>query len=266
MARRMYIDAHCHLEVETYGEELGEVIKRAEQAGLSHFVAVGASRVAEGAQEVVQLAEAHANIYCAVGIHPHDAAGANTKAEAQIGGLLPHPKVVALGEIGLDYYYDNSPRPEQRAVFARLLAVARDYPKPVMLHVREAHEDAWAILDEVGLPAVGGVVHCFTGGPREAEEYLRRGMYLSIPGVVTFKSADALREAVRHAPLERLLLETDCPYLAPVPFRGKRNEPAYLVATAAAVGAERGIPGEQMGEIARANTARLFGFQLEESS
>ncbi len=255
----MYIDAHCHLERETYGDELPEVMARARRAGLTHFVAVGATRVTQGAREVVELAAAHADVYCTVGIHPHDAGAATAEDEALIAALCERPKVVALGEIGLDYYYDNSPRQAQQALFARLLALAKRRDLPAMLHVRDAHEDAWRILDEVGLPARGGVVHCFTAGPREAEAYLSRGMHLSIPGVVTFKSAEPLREAVRQMPLERLLLETDCPYLAPVPYRGKRNEPAYLVATAAAVGQERGLSADEVGERARQNTMRLFG-------
>ncbi len=255
----MYVDAHCHLERETYGDELEAVIDRARRAGLTHFVAVGASRVAAGAREVVALAEARPDVWAAVGIHPHDAARATPDDERAVAALLAHPKVVALGEIGLDYYYDNSPREVQRDVFRRLLAAGRAQRKPVMLHVRDAHEDAWAALDEVGLPAGGGVIHCFTGGPREAEGYLSRGLMLSIPGVVTFKSADGLRAAVRAAPLDRLLVETDCPYLAPVPHRGERNEPAFVTLTAAAVGALKGLAGEELGEVARQNAMRLFG-------
>ena len=255
----MYIDAHCHLEEETYGAELDAIVSRAFAAGLTHLVAVGASRVSGGATEVVRLAERYPTIHAAVGIHPHDAALVTEADVATIAALLPHPKVVALGEVGLDYYYDSSPRQEQRQVFRRFLAMAREANIPVMLHVRDAHPDCWALLDEVGLPARGGVVHCFTGGPAEAKEYLARGMYLSIPGVVTFKNAENLREAVRQAPLDRLLLETDCPYLAPVPYRGKRNEPAYLVKTAEAVAALRGLPASEIGRITCANTLRCFG-------
>jgi TatD DNase family protein len=256
----MYIDAHCHLERETYGDELPEVIARARAAGLSHFVAVGATRVAQGAREVVELLEEHADVYGTVGIHPHDAGAATAEDEETIAALSQRAKIVAIGEIGLDYHYDNSPRDTQRALFARLLRLAGQRNLPAMLHVREAHDDCWKILDEVGLPARGAVVHCFTAGPREAEQYLRRGMYLSIPGVVTFKNAEPLREVVRTMPADRLLLETDCPYLAPIPYRGKRNEPAYLVTTAAAVGKERGLSAAEVGELASRNTRRVFGF------
>src|SRR5690606_20644793 len=147
----------------------------------------------------------------------------------------------------------------QRELFERLLRLALERELPIMLHVRDAHADCLAALDAVGISKRGGVVHCFTAGPREAEAYLARGLHLSIPGVVTFKNAEPLRQAVRETPLDRLLLETDCPYLAPVPYRGKRNEPAYLVATAAAVGALKGMDGVALGELARQNTLRLFG-------
>lgn len=262
----MYVDAHCHLERDTYGDELPEVLARAEQAGFSHLVAVGASGVAAGAREVVRLAEAQPFVFAAVGIHPHDAGRVQPPDEQAIAALLSHPKVVALGEIGLDYYYDNAPRPRQREVFRRLLALGCDRDVPVMLHVRDAHADTWPVLDEVGVPRRGGVIHCFTGGPEEARAYLERGLYLSIPGVVTFKSAEALRQAVWEAPLERLLLETDCPYLAPVPYRGRRNEPSYLTATAEVVGALKGLTGAQMGEVARQNAIRFFGLPREPNS
>jgi TatD DNase family protein len=254
----MYIDAHCHLERETYGDELPAVIARAEAAGLTHFVAVGATRVMQGAREAVELAPTRANVYATVGIHPHDAGAATAADETELEELARRPKVVAVGEIGLDYYYDNSPKETQRALFARLIGMAHRRDLPIMLHIRDAHDDAFAILDEVGVPARGGCVHCFTAGPREAEAYLARGMHLSIPGVITFKNAEPLRQAVKLMPLDRLLLETDSPYLAPVPYRGKRNEPSYLVATAEAVGQVRGVTGAEIGRAARDNTLRLF--------
>lgn len=255
----MFIDAHCHLEQQTFGDELAAVIERAFAAGLTHMIVVGASGVTRGADEAIALAQAHGPIYAAVGIHPHEAAQANDADIARIETLLDHPKVVCLGETGLDYYYDNSPRDVQRRVFAQLLEVGKRKNLPVMLHVRDAHADCLASLDAVGLPERGGVVHCFTGGPQEAQAYLDRGLHLSIPGVVTFNKATQLQQAVRSIPLGRLLLETDCPYLAPVPYRGKRNEPAYVVATAAAVGKLKGLCAVEMGEIARANTLRIFG-------
>jgi TatD DNase family protein len=260
----MVIDAHCHLERDAFGEELDEVIARAFDAGLTHLVAVGASGVTAGAREAVALAERLDAVYATAGLHPHEAAKVTDGAVEQIAALIGHPKVVALGEIGLDYHYDLSPRDVQRDVFRRMLTLGRQRNVPVMLHTREAHADTLALLDEVGLPERGGVVHCFTEGPDEAAAYFARGLYLSIPGVVTFKKrAEALREAVLAAPLDRLLIETDSPYLAPVPHRGKRNEPAYLLHTAAAIGRLKGLTGEDVGRITAQNAMRLFGIDSE---
>ncbi|MBI3179812.1 MAG: YchF/TatD family DNA exonuclease, partial [Deltaproteobacteria bacterium] len=259
----MYVDSHCHLEAATYGAEWDEVIARACDAGLTHLVAVGASGVLACAREAVALAERLDAVYAAVGIHPHEAAKAQDADVAALAALLSEPKVVALGEIGLDYYYDHSPPEVQRALFKKLLVLGRERNLPVMLHVRDAHADTVALIDEVGLPERGGVVHCFTGGPAEAAAYLSRGMYLSIPGIVTFKNAAALREAVQSAPLARMLIETDSPYLAPVPHRGKRNEPAYVVHTALALGALKGLSGEDVGRITAQNAMRLFGLAEE---
>jgi TatD DNase family protein len=255
----MFIDAHCHLERCYYGDAVDAVVERALARGLTHFIAVGASGVTAGAEEAVALAGRLPQVFASVGIHPHEAQAADAPAMQTIARLLEAPRVVALGEVGLDYYYDHSPREVQRRVFAEFLQMAAKYDKPVMLHVRDAHEDCWRILDEVGLPPRGGVVHCFTGGPREAEAYLSRGMYLSIPGVVTFKTAEALREAVRQTPLDRLMLETDCPYLAPVPHRGKQNEPAFLLDTAEAVAKLLDMPLEVLGRHTHANTVRFYG-------
>jgi TatD DNase family protein len=254
----LFIDAHCHLERATYDEELDAVIDRAFAAGLTHLIAVGASSRLNGATEAVALAKTDPRIFAAVGFHPHEAAQMRAEDLDRLSVLLKEPKVVALGEIGLDYYYDHSPRQQQRHAFGELLRLGRSGKHPIMLHVRDAHADTVALLDEVGLPPAGGVVHCFTGGPAEAQEYLQRGMYLSIPGVVTFKSAQALRDAVQIIPVDRLLIETDSPYLAPVPHRGKRNEPAFLVHTAQAIGALLGMSGPDLGSIARENTLRLF--------
>ncbi len=254
----MYIDAHCHLEEATYAEELPDVIARALEAGLSHFIAVGASGVLAGAHEAIALASRVPQVFATCGVHPHDAGSVTPSVVETLESLLRAPKVVALGEVGLDYYYDNAPRAQQRAFFEETLRMADRVELPIMLHIRDAHEDCLHILDHIGVPSAGGVVHCFTAGPKEAEAYLARGFFLSIPGVVTFKTAELLREAVQMMPEDRILLETDCPYLAPVPYRGKRNEPSYLPATAAAVGMLRGTTGMHVGMAASANTKRLF--------
>ena len=254
----MYIDAHCHLEEETYGDELDAVIERAGEAGLSHLIAVGASRVCAGAAEAQALAERYEHIYFTAGIHPHEAQHASAEEIAKIGGFLDHPKLVALDEIGLDFFYDNSPRDEQSAVFKELLAMSRDANVPAMFHIRDAHPESLAIIDEVGLPERGAVVHCFTAGPAEAQEYLKRGVYLSIPGVVTFKKAEELRQAVAEIPLERMLIETDCPYLAPVPYRGKRNEPAYVVKTAEKIAEIKNLALEEVAQATTLNASTFY--------
>lgn len=257
----MLIDAHCHLERDYYGDTLPDVIERAREAGVTHMIAVGASRVTQGAEEARALAAAHPHIYATAGIHPHEASKADDAAMAQIEAHLDDPKVVAVGEVGLDYYYDNSPRDAQQRVFRRFLEMAKAHDLPVMLHVRDplAHEHTWQLLDDVGLSERGGVVHCFSAGPKEAAEYVARGMSLSIPGIVTFKNADDLREAVRQTPLERLLVETDAPYLAPIPHRGKPNEPAFVVHTVHKVAELKGISFEEAAAATAGNAVRLFG-------
>ncbi len=260
----MLIDAHCHLEQETYGADLAAVIARAKAAGLVGFIAVGASGVTAGADEALRLSAQDASVYAAVGIHPHEAQQAHDQpdAMAHIDRCLRHPRAVALGEVGLDYFYGRSPAAVQQQIFRRFLTMAKQHGKPLMLHIRDAHADCFAALDAEGMSARTGVVHCFTGGPQEAKGYLDRGMYLSIAGVVTFKKADALREAVRYAPLDRLLVETDCPYLAPVPYRGKRNEPAFVVETARAIAALKGCDFASLATQTSHNATRLFGLQL----
>ena len=189
----MWIDAHCHLERETYGDEVDAVVARAQAAGLSHLVAVGASRGTAGAHEAVALAQRLAPVFATAGIHPHDAAAASPATMAELDVLLRQPKVVAVGEVGLDFFYNNAPKEVQRRAFIGFLEQAQAHDLPIMMHIREAHAECLELLDGVGLPAAGGVIHCFTGGPAEAEAYLARGLYLSIPGVVTFKSAGLLR-------------------------------------------------------------------------
>lgn len=264
----MYIDSHCHLEQQTFGDELDAVIERAHAAGVSRMVAVGASRVSVGAGEAVQLAESKPSIFATAGVHPHDAGKMSDEDLAKIASYLSHPKVVSVGEIGLDYHYDYAPRDVQIRRFEQQLELAKEAALPVMLHTREAHDDTLACLDRVGLPERGGVVHCFTGDSRQAADYLDRGMLLSIPGVVTFKgkSADPLRQAVRDViPTQRLLVETDSPYLAPHPHRGKRNEPAYVVETAAKVAELKGMSVAELGQLTARNAIEFFGLEPPEA-
>lgn len=253
------VDSHCHLEIDTYGEELPEVLRRGRQAGLEAFVAVGASGVIRGADEAVALAQRHDDVWASVGIHPNEANGASPTTLAAIEAHLAAPRVVALGEVGLDYFHKDVAPKLQRQVFADFVRMAERTGKPLMMHIRDAHDDCIAILDQLGVPRGGAMVHCFTAGPKEAEAYAARGLYLSIPGVVTFKNAQPLREAVATIAEDRLLIETDCPYMAPVPMRGKRNEPAYVAYTAQAVAAVRGQDAHALAAATTANARRLFG-------
>lgn len=261
MAAPTFIDSHCHLEVKDFGDEREAVIARAEAAGLSHFVCIGSGGSLVEVENSVSLAERYPNVFSAVGIHPHDAATHPPGALDRIEALAKsHPKVVAIGETGLDFYYDHSPRDVQVQLFRALLGIARRTQKPVTLHIRDAHQAAQEILSEERVDEIGGVVHCFTGTPQDAERYLTLGLSVSFSGVVTFKSAEQIRESARRVPLDRLLIETDCPYLAPVPMRGKKNEPAFLVHTARALANLRGLAPEELGMATSANTRRIFRF------
>jgi TatD DNase family protein len=253
------IDSHCHLEPADFGDEREAVIERARAAGLVALVCIGSGRSLDEVRNAVALAETHADLWAAVGIHPHDAGHMPPGALEEIERLaLTHPRVVAVGETGLDYHYDHSTPEEQKAALRTFIGIARRAKKPLSLHIRDAHDDALRICAEEEAPEVGGAVHCFTGTRDEAERWVALGFHLSFSGAVTFKSAGQIREAAAWAPLERILVETDCPYLAPAPLRGKRNEPAYLVHTAALVAQVRGIDLESLASATAANTRRLF--------
>jgi TatD DNase family protein len=239
------VDSHCHLDGEQFTADRQAVIARARAAGVETLVAIGL-------QQALELADADVGIYAVVGVHPHEAAKASGDETAP---LLSHPKVVAVGEIGLDYHYDFAPRDVQWAVFERQLHLARTAGLPVVIHTREAWADTVAILKEHGPGR--GIFHCFSGGPAEAEEALALGFHLSFSGILTFPKADDIREAARVAPADRLLVETDAPYLAPIPFRGKRNEPAYVVHTARRLAELRGLSFDEVAALTTANWKRL---------
>jgi TatD DNase family protein len=261
----MFIDSHAHIDGEEFNEDREEVVARARAAGVRAMVNVGTGDPHSGALErAVSVAESFEGVYAAVGVHPHDARLYDEAAERRLLGLVSRGgKLVAWGEIGLDFHYDHSPRDVQRAVFARQLRLAREAGLPVIIHSREADGETVDILREAyaGAPR-GGVMHCFGGGPALAEAALDLGFYISFAGNVTFKKAEPLREVARRVPLERLLVETDCPYLAPVPLRGRRNEPAYVVETARFLAELRGVEVEELGRVTSANCARLFGLDL----
>jgi TatD DNase family protein len=261
----MLVDSHAHLDFEEYGSELAEVTSRAREAGIVHVVVIGQFREQGGiaaAREALELARTDAEFFSATaGIHPHEAAHATEADLAALEQICSEPDVVAVGECGLDYHYDRSPREVQQERFAAQVRLARKLRKPVVVHTREADADTAQILErEMGKE--GGVVHCFTGDWTAAQRYLVLVLHISLSGVLTFKSADALREAAAKIPLERLLVETDSPFLAPVPYRGRRNEPAYAVRTAAALAAVRGISLANVERATTENARRVLRLQF----
>jgi TatD DNase family protein len=261
----MFVDSHAHIDGEEFDADRDEVVGRARGAGVCAILNVGTGDPQGGNFErAVALAENYEGVYAAAGVHPHDARLYDEAAERRLLEVLRGSRrVVALGEIGLDYHYDNSPREVQREVFARQLRLARDVGLPVVIHSREADADTAEILSrELTGSGLGGVMHCFGGGRELADAALGLGFMISFAGNVTFKKAEPLREVAAAVPLERILVETDCPYLAPVPFRGRRNEPAFVVETARFLASLRGVPHEELGRATSENFARLFGVEL----
>lgn len=250
------IDSHCHLDDPRFDGDRDEVLERAREAGLEAVMSIGTGNGPPDLEAGLRLAERYDFVWATVGVHPHDAAKANGGTLPRLEELSQHPKVLAIGEIGLDYYYDNSPREMQRAAFRQQLELARKLKKPVIIHTRDAWDDTFSILEEHWAPAgLAGIMHCFSGGPREAERALAMGFYISFSGIVTYPKAGGVQEAARITPSERLLVETDAPYLAPVPHRGKRNEPAMVVETAKKLAELR---GESYEEISAATTVNFY--------
>jgi TatD DNase family protein len=257
-----FIDSHCHIDGPEYDPDREEVIDRAQAAGVTTMLNVGTGDPGSGAFErAVELAEKNEGIYAAIGVHPHDAKLFDTAAEQRLLNLARQSKrVIAWGEIGLDYHYDHSPRDIQREVFRRQLRLARAEDLPVVIHSREADDETIAILrEELNDHPRAGVLHCFGGSLAMATAAMELGFYISFAGNLTFKKAEDLRDVARELPLERLLIETDCPYLTPVPFRGKRNEPARVVETAGCLASLHGRELEEIGRITSENFAKLFG-------
>lgn len=233
------IDAHCHLDMDRFAADRDAVLARAHAAGVSRLVTIGASGAMQANHDALALAARHAHVFATVGIHPHAAQSVSQEVIAEIGRLARRPKVVAIGETGLDYYYDNSPRPAQQDVFRQLIALARTLPLPLVVHVRDAYDEAAAILRAEKATEVGGVIHCFSADRAAARSFLDIGFDLSFSGIITFKNTDEIRAVVRMVPANRFMVETDAPFLAPIPHRGQRNEPAYVLFTVAAVAAVR---------------------------
>ena len=251
------VDSHCHLDDEKFDVDRDATIARARAAGVERMMAIGTGTGPPDLEAALRLARDHEFIYATVGVHPHDAAKATPETFDHLAELAREPKVLAIGEIGLDYHYDFSPRDVQRRVFAQQLELAAHASKPIVIHTREAWDDTLALIREHGLPS-GGIMHCFTGGANEAGEALELGFCLSFGGILTFPKADDVRQAAAHTPEDRLLIETDSPYLAPVPHRGKRNEPAFLAETARRLAELRDIAPEDIARVTTGNFDRLF--------
>ena len=256
----MFIDSHAHIDGAEFDGDRDEVIERARAAGVSVILNVGTGDPHSGALErAVELGRSHENIYTAIGTHPHDARLYDDAAEERIKKLITSEGVIAWGEIGLDFHYDNSPRDVQVAVFKRQLHAARECDLPVVIHTREAESETIEILKSDFADAKRrGVFHCFSGSMDLAQRAIELGFMISFSGIVTFKKADELRSVASEVPLDRLLIETDCPYLTPIPYRGKRNEPAYVVEVARCLADLHGVDVEEMARITTENFQRFF--------
>jgi TatD DNase family protein len=250
----MLVDSHCHLDYAA-PEERAEILARARRAGVATLLTIS-TKLGEFAG-VRTIAESDADVWCSVGIHPHEAAAEADPGVAGLVSLTEHDKVVGIGETGLDFYYEHSPRPQQEALFRVHCVAARETGLPLIVHTRDADPETAAILAQEKPPA--GVIHCFSTGRQLAEKALELGFYISLSGILTFKTAESLRAIARDVPLDRLLVETDAPYLAPVPMRGKRNEPAFIVHTAALLAELKGISVDELAQATSENFFRLFG-------
>jgi TatD DNase family protein len=253
------IDSHCHVDGEGFDADRAEVLARARAAGVTAMIVVGTGKDLAHIRRAPALAEREPDVFAAVGVHPHDAARFPEAEWAGLEALARQPRVRAVGEAGLDHHYDFSPREAQAASFRRQIRLAREVGKALVCHIRDAHPEALAILLEEGPPPAGVVIHCFTGGPADAAAYARHGFYVSFSGIATFKTAADIRAAVREVPLDRLLIETDSPYLAPVPLRGKRCEPAFVAHTAEHIAREAGVTTAELVARTAENARRVFG-------
>jgi TatD DNase family protein len=259
--RTVFVDSHAHLDDPDFNADREAVIERARAAGLHYLLTVGGGTGPDNLEAPVALAERHDWIYATVGVHPHDARNFAEYHAQQISELAQRPRVIGIGEIGLDYHYDNSPREIQKHVLIRQLELARQGGLPIVIHCREAWSDLTEIIQAHWKSSgLGGILHCFSGTRQDALKFLDWGFLVSFAGNVTYKKAENLREAAREIPLESLLTETDCPYLAPVPYRGKRNEPAFVVEVIRTLAALRQLSAEEFGEIVVRNFERFFDF------
>jgi TatD DNase family protein len=261
----MFVDSHAHLDGKQFDSDREQVIARALEAGVRTMVAIGNGDGPPTLDAGIRLAEKHPFMYATIGIHPHEARLADDAAYQTMERLARHPKVIAWGEIGLDYYYDHSPREVQKQVFVRQMQLAAEAKLPIVIHCRPSDnsESAWddclgLIQDQWAPKGIGGILHCFTGNATQAKRALDMGFMISFAGNLTFPKAQQIRDAALEIPLDRMLIETDCPYLAPVPHRGKRNEPAFVKQTAAKLAELRGLSVEDIGEQTSGNFYKFF--------
>jgi TatD DNase family protein len=254
----MLIDSHAHIQGSEYASEVEAVLKRAQEAGVEKIIVVGGAGELSSNEAAVALTESHPTLYATVGMHPHDAKDVGEDEIEKLKRLTAKPKVVAVGETGLDFYYNHSPHDVQRKIFTRFIHMARETGLPLVVHERDAFKDAGELLRNEGGGEVRGVIHCFTGNHEAARQYLDLGFYLSFTGIITFKNAGPLREVVRAIPLEKMFVETDSPYLTPVPHRGKRNEPAYVRLVAETIAKVKGLDLEEVARVTTQNVRQLF--------
>ena len=254
---KMLVDSHCHLDFPDLFSGLSDVLRRADRAGVGTMLTISTHMATF--PDVLAIAEEHDNIWCSVGVHPHHAEEDQAVTRDDLLKLAEHPKVVGIGETGLDYYYDNSPRDIQRHLFREHIAVARETGLPLIVHTRNADADTVEILqDEAGKGAFPGLIHCFSASDGLARDCVALGMTISVSGIATFKTAESIRTTLKHVPLENLLVETDAPYLAPVPHRGKTNEPAFVAHTAAKLAEIKGLSADDLADATTDNFFNLF--------
>lgn len=255
----MFIDSHAHLDDERFDEDRKALIDSLKENKIELVINIGYDIGSSRAS--VDLAKEYENIYAVVGVHPHDAQDVSEDYLEELKELSQEEKVVAIGEIGLDFYYDNSPRDIQRKVFLDQLELGRELDLPVVIHTRDANQETFEILKEAQAKGTRGVLHCYSGSPEMALEYIKLGYYISLGGPVTFKKARVPKEVAKVVPLDKLLIETDCPYLTPEPFRGRRNEPKYVAYTAEVIAEIKGISIEDLAEATSRNTKNVFGIK-----
>jgi len=253
------IDSHAHIQGPEFAQDVARVVEQARQAGVEKIIVVGGAGDLSSNGAAVALAKSHPGLFATVGMHPHDAKAVSEEDLERLKDLAQAPEVVAVGETGLDFYYNHSPRQIQMDLFCRFIHMARETELPLVVHDREAHHEVAELLRREGMGELRGVIHCFTGDYEAAKRFLDLGFYLSFSGIITFKNAEALRDVVRRLPLDRMLIETDSPYLAPVPHRGQRNEPAFVRFVAETVARVRGLTLEEVAEAATRNARGLFG-------